>query len=358
METGKNTAIDVRKNEEIDKQQLYQLLTNNGVNIGEITNIKQYPGGFSNLTYLVETSTESYVLRRPPAGAKDIKGGHDMAREYRLLRSIESTGFAQIPQPIFLSETDNFLKVPFYLMKKVDGIILRAIDAPKLFKSTSSETFRALSINLCEQLVKLHAIDIQQTGLVQIGKPEGYVKRQVEGWFRRYEKAATDDLPVMKKLYDWLTANMPEENSPTLIHNDFKYDNVVLNPDMSGEIKAILDWEMTTVGDPLMDVGTSLAYWCEFKDDDFVKAFNLSWLPGNLTRDEFAQLYAEKSGRDLSNILYYYVFGLFKNSVVLQQIYYRYAKGLTTDERFSQLIAGVKVLANKAALSISSQQMK
>jgi aminoglycoside phosphotransferase (APT) family kinase protein len=358
METGINAAIDVRKNEEIDKQKLHQLLTENSVDIGKIKNIKQYPGGFSNLTYLVETDAGSYVLRRPPAGAKDIKGGHDMAREYRLLRSIESTGFEQIPQPIFLSESDNFLGMPFYLMKKVDGIILRASDAPKLLENTPPETFRVLSSSLCEQLVKLHAIDIQETGLIQIGKPNGYIERQVEGWFRRYEKSATDDLPIMKKLYDWLMANMPEENSPTLIHNDFKYDNVVFNPAKSGEIRAILDWEMTTVGDPLMDVGTSLAYWCELKDDDFVKAFNLSWLPGNLTRDEFAQLYAEKSGRNLSNILYYYVFGLFKNSVIVQQIYYRYAKGLTKDERFSRLIAGVKVLANKADASISSQQMK
>lgn len=358
MKTGANTAHDVRQHEAIDKNLLQTLLTQNGLNIGEIQHIKQYPGGFSNLTYLIETDTESYVLRRPPAGAKDIKGGHDMPREYRILRAIQSAGFEQIPQPIFLSEADNFLGTPFYLMKKVDGIILRAADAPTLQHTTLPETFRKLSESLCDNLVKLHAIDIYRTGLIDIGKPEGYVKRQVEGWYKRYEKAATDNLEIIPKIYQWLRANIPDENPPTLIHNDFKYDNVVLNPEKLWEIKAILDWEMTTVGDPLMDVGTSLAYWCENKEDDFVKAFNLSWLPGNYTRNEFAEMYAQKSGRNLSNILFYYVFGLFKNSVVLQQIYYRFKAGLTKDKRFSQLIGGVKVLAQKAALSIETAQMR
>lgn len=358
MEAGKNKAIEVRKNEEIDATSLHELLLKHAIEIGEIQQIKQFPGGFSNLTYLIETANGSYVLRRPPAGAKGIKGGHDMAREYKLLQAIEQTGFTQIPKPTFLADEDNFLGVPFYIMQKVDGIILRATDAPKLVGKVSPAGFRQMSNSLCEQLVKLHEIDIHQTGLINIGKPEGYVKRQVEGWFSRYQKSATDNLPLIQKIYDWLVLNMPQEQPATLIHNDFKYDNVVLNPNDLSEIKAILDWEMTTVGDPLMDVGTSLAYWCEAGDNDFVKAFNLSWLPGNLTRNEFAQLYADKSGRDLSNILYYYVFGLFKNSVVLQQIYYRYKKGLTTDERFSKLISGVKVLASKAAESIASQQMK
>lgn len=357
MEIGINKSVEVRSNEEINIAALNAFLSAGKKAVGNIKSIRQFPGGFSNLTYLVETDVKDLVLRRPPAGAKNIKGGHDMVREFRLLDAIKKSGFGHVPNPIFLSEGDNFLDAPFYLMEKVEGVIFRAADAPKLLETYSHETFQNISTALCDTLVDLHAIDIVKTGLISIGKPEGYIARQVEGWYKRYEKSQTDDLPVMKELYDWLTANMPEDNAPTLIHNDFKYDNVVLNPENLSEIRALLDWEMTTVGDPLMDVGTALSYWCEGSDDDFTKTFNLSWLPGNLTRQEFADRYAEKSGRDLSNILYYYVFGLFKNSVVLQQIYNRFKMGLTSDPRFGALIFGVKVLSGKAAKSIKNNAM-
>jgi aminoglycoside phosphotransferase (APT) family kinase protein len=358
MEVGINKSVDVRSNEEINISELNTLLTAKNQAVGNVLSIRQFPGGFSNLTYLVETDTTNLVLRRPPAGAKNIKGGHDMVREYRLLEAIKKSGFGQVPNPVFLSEGDNFMDAPFYLMEKVEGVIFRASDAPNLLKTQPPGTFKDISTALCDTLVDLHSIDIEETGLISIGKPEGYIKRQVEGWYKRYEKSQTDDLPVMKELYDWLTINMPTEQTPTLIHNDFKYDNVVLNPEGLSEIRAILDWEMTTVGDPLMDVGTALSYWCEGQDDDFTKTFNLSWLPGNLTRQEFADRYAAKSGRDLSNILYYYVFGLFKNSVVLQQIYNRFKQGLTSDPRFGALIFGVKVLSSKAAKSVEKNRME
>ncbi|MFT6203916.1 MAG: aminoglycoside phosphotransferase (APT) family kinase protein [Spirosomataceae bacterium] len=358
MEVGSNKSVDVRSNEEINIEELNALLTAKNQVVGNVLSIRQFPGGFSNLTYLVETDTTNLVLRRPPAGAKHIKGGHDMMREYRLLEAIKKSGFEQVPNPVFLSEGDNFLDAPFYLMEKVDGVIFRASDAPNLLKTQPPETFKAISIALCDTLVDLHSIDIVKTDLVSIGKPEGYITRQVEGWYKRYEKSQTDDLPVIKELYDWLIKNIPTEQTPTLIHNDFKYDNVVLNPENLSEIRAILDWEMTTVGDPLMDVGTALSYWCEARDDDFTKTFNLSWLPGNLTRQEFAARYEAKSGRDLSNILYYYAFGLFKNSVVLQQIYNRFKLGLTKDPRFGSLIFGVKVLSTKAAKSIEKNRME
>jgi aminoglycoside phosphotransferase (APT) family kinase protein len=358
MEVGSNKSVSVRSSEEINIADLNALLSAQNRAVGNVVSIRQFPGGFSNLTYLIRTDTMTLVLRRPPAGAKHIKGGHDMVREYRLLEAIKKSGFEQVPSPVFLSEGDNFLDAPFYLMEKVEGVIFRASDAPSLLKTQPPETFKAISTALCDKLVDLHSINIVKTGLISIGRPEGYITRQVEGWYRRYEKSQTDDLPVMKELYDWLTKNIPTEQTPTLIHNDFKYDNVVLNPEDLSEIRAILDWEMTTVGDPLMDVGTALSYWCEAQDDDFTKTFNLSWLPGNLTRQEFADRYETKSGRDLSNILYYYVFGLFKNSVVLQQIYNRFKLGLTKDPRFGGLIFGVKVLSSKAAKSIEKNQME
>ncbi len=239
---------------------------------------------------------------------------------------------------------------PFYLMERVEGVILRAPMAKTL--ALSPTQLRATSEALVDNLVDLHALDIDATGLVNIGKPEGYVRRQVEGWYKRYLAAQTDELPVVEQLYQWLTRTMPAEGTPTLIHNDYKYDNVVLNPDNLAEIRAVLDWEMCTVGDPLMDVGTALSYWAEAGDGTFERSFNLTWLPGNLTRQQFADRYAARSGRDVSNMLYYYVFGLFKNTVVMQQIYARWKKGLTQDERFAGLLFGIQSLSATAAKAV------
>lgn len=356
MQTGQNNAIKVRQNEEIEIGQLNEYLKLQNIEIEQINTIKQFPGGYSNLTYLVETTSKNYVLRRPPFGAKDIKGGHDMEREFKLLKAVEKAGFSKIPKPIFFSDENNFLEAPFYLMEKVEGLIFRASDAKSLL-AYPAELFQKASQSLCDNLVALHDIDIEKTELINIGKPDGYIKRQVEGWTKRYEKAQTDDISNIDDVSKWLIEKMPAENKPTLIHNDYKYDNVVLDPENLSEIRAILDWEMTTVGDPLMDLGTTMSYWSEKTDEGFEKNFNITWLEGNLNREEFVARYAEKSGRDTSNILYYYVFGLFKNSVVMQQIYARFKKGLTNDPRFGSLILGVHRLSEKAAISITENKM-
>jgi aminoglycoside phosphotransferase (APT) family kinase protein len=347
----------IRKGEELDLNLLNNFLSSQSIDIEPIISVAQFPSGYSNLTYFLQSAHEEYVLRRPPFGAKNIKGGHDMAREFRILSALEKSGFRQIPQPLVFSDDETIMGCPFYIMKRVKGIILRANHAQKLIESVSENEIQKLSEALCDNLVALHDIDIEATQLINIGKPEGYIKRQVEGWFQRYLAAQTDDLTDMENLAKWLIINLPKENKPTLIHNDYKYDNVVLNPTNLSEIIAILDWEMTTVGDPLMDVGTCLSYWAEAGDGAFEKSFNLTWVAGNLTRQAFANRYAEKSGRDLSNILYYYVFGLFKNSVVIQQIYSRYKKGLTQDERFANLIFGVKSLSKKGIISIEKNKM-
>ncbi|GAB3329863.1 phosphotransferase family protein [Larkinella ripae] len=351
-----DSATTVRPGEELDLAALNAYLTAAVPDVGRITEYGQFPGGYSNLTYLLKTDApgQEYVLRRPPFGAA-IKGGHDMGREFRVLSLLQSAGYATIPEPVIFCGDASVLGCPFYIMKRVSGLILRAHSAQKL--ALSAETFRRLSESLVDTLVQLHALDIQKTGLIQLGKPEGYVRRQVEGWHRRYVTAQTDALPDMDALARWLTEHEPPENPPTLLHNDYKYDNVVLNPANLTDIRAVLDWEMCTVGDPLMDVGTALSYWAEPNDGPFEKSFNLTWLPGNLTRQEFADRYAQSSGRDLSRILYYYIFGLFKNSVVIQQIYTRYQKGLTRDERFAGLLAGVRALARKGTQSVEHQKM-
>ncbi len=352
-----DTPTVIRQGEELDLERLNAFIQSQGLDIEAITAISQFPGGYSNLTYFLKTANKEYVLRRPPFGAKDIKGGHDMGREYKILSAVKSVGYAKVPTPIIFTENESVMGCPFYIMERVEGIILRAKDAPLLAASVSAEKMRKLSESLCDNLADLHAIDIESTGLINIGKPEGYIQRQVEGWHKRYLVSQTDEIAAVDNLANWLKSNLPIEGKPTLIHNDYKYDNVVLDAQNISDIKAVLDWEMTTVGDPLMDLGTTLSYWAEANDGAFEKNFNLSWVEGNLTRQEFADRYAEKSGRDVSNILYFYVFGLFKNSVVIQQIYGRYKKGLSTDPRFADLIFGVKALSKKGVLSVEQGKM-
>ncbi len=340
---SQDAPTHTRPGEELDIAALQSFLNDGVSGFGPITGVAQFPGGYSNLTYLLKTDTREYVLRRPPFGAKEIRGGHDMGREFRVLTLLQNAGYRQIPEPVIFSNDESVMGCPFYVMVRVPGVILRAQTASQL--AISPETMRRLSESLVDNLVQLHALDIKQTGLIQLGKPEGYIRRQVDGWHKRYMAAQTDDIPAMTELIHYLGEQMPAENSPALLHNDFKYDNVVLNPDNLPDIRAVLDWEMCTVGDPLMDVGTALSYWAEAGDDSFRKTFNLTHLPGNLTRQAVARRYADRSGRDVSTLLYYYVFGLFKNAVVLQQIYNRYKRGLTQDARFANLQTGVQVLA-------------
>jgi aminoglycoside phosphotransferase (APT) family kinase protein len=348
-----DSTTTVREGEQLNIDNLNTYIASQLPNFGQITEVRQFPGGYSNLTYSLKTQhDQEYVLRRPPFGSKHIKGGHDMGREFRVLSTLQSAGFTKIPAPVLFCEDESVLDCPFYIMERVQGVILRAHNAPKM--GIDSATMRRLSEALVDNMAALHAIDIHQTGLVQLGKPEGYIQRQVEGWYKRYQTAQTDDVPAVEQAYAWLVKNLPTENLPTLIHNDYKYDNVVLNPNDLTDLMAVLDWEMTTVGDPLMDVGTSLSYWSEANDGLFEKSFNLTWLPGNLTRQEFADRYAQKSGRDVSNILFYYVFGLFKNTVVIQQIYARWKQGFSKDERFAGLHVGVKALIQKAVTSIEA----
>ena len=335
----------VRTGEELDAAQLSQFLKT------DIVDITQFPGGFSNLTYLLTTADGAeLVLRRPPYGA-NIKSGHDMNREFRVLTLLENSGFRKIPKPLSIEASGAVLGAPFYVMQRLNGVILRAKDATN--PTLTADKMAFLSEKLIENLVELHALDIETSGLNQLGKPEGYVRRQVEGWTKRYETAATDDLADMKIAADWLRDFAPRTQKPTFLHNDYKFDNVVWNTDLTAII-GVLDWEMSTVGDPLMDVGAALGYWCEPTDGAFTRMFNLSWLAGSPTRQQFAERYAALSGRDVSDIHFYVAFGFFKNAVILQQIYTRWKHGLTADARFEQLIHGVFELAKMARQTIET----
>jgi len=343
-------ATTIRLGEELPLHELQNYLRQAITGFDTITAIRQFPGGYSNLTYLVQTNLGDYVLRRPPFGA-NIKSAHDMGREYRVLRLLQPV-YEKIPEPIVYCENEAVIGAPFYLMERVEGVILRA--KPPKGMSLTPELMRGLSKATVDNLVDLHSLDIEATGLAQLGKPEGYIERQIHGWIKRYYKAETDKIESMNEVAEWMQQHLPEPQEPALIHNDYKYDNLVLNPENLTDIRAVLDWEMTTVGDPLMDLGTTLGYWSEPEDVKNVPlaASNLTYLPGNFSRKEVVQYYGEQSGRDVSKVLFYYVYGAFKIAVIVQQIYARYKKGLTQDARFANLIQAVQYFGNTARKAI------
>jgi len=310
--------------------------------------ILQFPGGYSNLTFLLRSGDREFVMRKPPAGA-NIRTAHDMGREYQVLSLLQPV-YSRIPRPLLYCDDASVIGSPFYIMERVAGVILRN-RVPKGMEIPAA-TWRGISEAAVDGLAELHALDINATGLSALGKPEGYVQRQVEGWVKRYVNAQTDPIPDMDAAAEWLQASRPADDAPSFIHNDFKYDNLVLDPADLTQILAVLDWEMATVGSPLMDLGTTLGYWAEPGDSDALKPFNLTWLGGNLTREQVVERYAAKRGMDVPDMLFYYVFGSFKIGVIVQQIYARYTKGMTQDPRFAGLIHVVRALGANAARAI------
>lgn len=343
-----------RTGEELDASKLKVYLQNKVPGFEKEISISQFPGGYSNLTYFIQAGAHEYVLRRPPVGA-NIKSAHDMAREYHVLERLHAAGFSKVPEVVHLCEDERVMGAKFYLMKRVKGVILRN-RLPKDL-AMGSTSFQELSKATIDQLVKLHQIDLQSSGLVALGKPEGYVQRQVEGWIKRYFNSQTDAIATMQHVAEWMPKNIPSTSRTAFIHNDFKYDNLVLNPEHLSEIIGILDWEMATVGDPLMDLGTTLAYWAEANDSDALKPFNLTWMPGNFTRSEVVKYYEQQAGQPIENIVFYYVFGSFKVAVICQQIYYRFKQGLTKDPRFASLIHVIHACGENASKAIERNKI-
>lgn len=336
-------TVSLSDKEVFDITGLQQLLQTAIPTVKPIESITRFPGGYSNLTYSIQTNNQSYVMRMAPPGA-NIKSAHDMGREYKVLQLLKPH-FSQVPQAIMYSTDASITGASFYIMEQLDGIILRAYNAPKM--NLTPTQFEQCAKQLIETLVQLHAIDIHATGLIDLGKPEGYVNRQIAGWTKRYTDAETDTIEAMNSVAAWLKQYQPKAQAPTLLHNDFKYDNIVFSKDLT-KVIGILDWEMATVGDPLMDLGAMLAYWFEENEEPIFKQYNCTWLPGNLTRAELIDYYASLTKRDLSDINFYYVFGLFKNAVIAQQIYHRYKQGFSTDERFGALLPMIQLLGSKA----------
>lgn len=340
---------DVRRGEELPAEKLAAYLREHLPQSSGALSVKQFPSGHSNLTFSLRLGEQELVLRRPPFGEK-IKTAHDMAREYRILSHLYPV-YNKIPRALLYCDDESVIGAPFYVMERMQGIILRA--QPPHGLPLTPGVMRDLSLAFVDNLAAIHAVDYHAAGLGDLGKPDGYAARQVRGWTERYMNAKTDDLPDIEHVAAWLAEHLPRESGAALIHNDYKYDNLVLNPnDLS--IRAVLDWEMATVGDPLMDLGTSLGYWVEQNDPEELRAlaFGLTMLPGNLTREEIVQRYARVSHRDVSDIQFYYVYALFKIAVIVQQIYNRYQKGFSQDPRFASMIDAVRVLGKTAAREI------
>lgn len=350
-------ARTTRPGEELDLARLEPYLLAQVPEARGPLEVEQFPSGFSNLTYLLRCGDLELVLRRPPFGNR-VKSAHDMGREFFVLSALHPV-YPKAPRPYFYCEDEEVIGAPFYVMERRRGVILRrqlpaGLMLPPVLASRLCQSF-------VEGLAELHKIDYQKAGLGELGKKEGYVERQVRGWIDRYQKAQTDTWREFDEAGAWLverypTLFPPESASGALLHNDYKHDNLLLDPNDLTRIVGVFDWEMCTVGEPLLDLGTTLAYWVEAGDDKALRsqAFGPTALPGSFTRVQLAERYAEQTGADLSGdrLVFGYVFGLYKLGVIVQQIYYRYVKGHTTDPRFAQLGQLVGMLGRVGAAAI------
>ncbi len=342
----------VRPGEELDVAAIAQYL--NAHLPSELLNsrsasvqVEQFPGGHSNLTYLLRYGDSEFVLRRPPVGPV-APTAHDMPREFKLLSTINPE-FPFAPKPILLCEDTSVIGVPFYLMERRRGFIVRSNEPEGM--GGNANWRRQLSESIVDTLVALHRVDIHVTGIVKFGKPDGFVARQVNGWAERWRRSKTSDVPEMEQTIDWLSRQIPDApaDQATIVHNDFKLDNIMLDEDDPTRVVAVLDWEMCAVGDPLVDLGLFLTYWTMKGSDTNSSLRAITNGPGWLTREQIVDRYARATGRDVSRIQFYEVFARFKIAVVIQQIYFRYVRKQTTDERFKNLDRLVLDLSRDAA---------
>jgi len=337
----------VRQGEEINLQALAAYLRGKIEGAERGVQVEQFPHGHSNLTYLLRAGDREYVLRRGPLGPVAPKA-HDMAREFRVLQAVHPH-FPEAPEPYLLCEDPAILGAVFFLMERRKGIVLREPSPRELAGVAGAPSIVSEAFVDC--MVRMHRIDVASTGIAALGKPEGFVARQVQSWAERWQRSKTEELPDMDRVIDRLAARTPASIPPTLVHNDFKLDNVMLRANSLDRVEAVLDWEMTTVGDPLADVGLTLCYWSWASAPQLgaMMVPTITSQPGWYTRERFIQHYAKSTGRDVSQIGYYEVLGIFKLAVIVQQIFYRFARGQTQDQRFRNFDQRVKGLAHLAA---------
>jgi aminoglycoside phosphotransferase (APT) family kinase protein len=341
-------TIEVREGEQLDWTRVEDYLRAHipAIGVGTMA-VRQFPSGASNLTYLVRIGRWEGVLRRPPFGPIPPKA-HDMRREANLLRSIHPI-FALAPEIYLFCDDLAVMGVPFYVMERRRGIVLDDTFPPGIIPTP--ELCQRISTEVVDTLVKIHAIDWQAAGLGNFGHPTGFLSRQVKGWTERYIRAWTDDIPQVESLMCWLVEHTPVSPAPTLIHNDFKLNNILMNAQDPAQPVAVLDWEMATIGDPLFDLAITLAYWVQSDDPEELHSLlpTVTTRPGFISRTQFMERYSMQSGHDLSSMHFYMTFAYFKLAVILQQIYVRWKRGQTQDKRFAIFGAHIRILIKHAA---------
>ncbi|MBN3524862.1 phosphotransferase family protein [Paenibacillus apiarius] len=342
-------TIPVRKGEELNFAALETYLREHlDIPPGGSMAVEQFGAGHSNLTYQICMGEWQAVVRRPPFGPVAPKA-HDMEREYTILDRLHPF-FSLAPRPYLYCEDISVIGSPFFVMERRHGVILDQSFPPHV--KYTPELGRKISEAMVATLVQLHEVPYQETNLTAISQPDGFMRRQVHGWVERYERAKTEEIPEAEQLKKWLIDSLPASQSPTVIHYDYKLNNVMFSGSNMSEMTGVFDWEMATVGDPMADVGAALSYWFEQDDPpELLRGLGhlpLTIQPGFMSRDEFLEAYAARSGRDVSDVHYYLTFAYFKLAVICQQIYYRWKKGQTKDGRFARFNETVQALVAHA----------
>ncbi len=350
-----NPTIDVRKGEELDVQAVDAVLKATVSGLSGDPSVAQYSSGASNLTYALDYPKRRLVLRRPPFGTKP-KSGHDMHREYRVMTALKPA-FPAVPSTLYYTDDESVIGSEFYVMDRVEGHMITKI--PESW-DWNAKQWRKLCENFFQNLVDLHQVDYKAIGLADFGRPEGYVDRQIGGWNKRWGRAWTEDVEKFDDVQQWLEDNKPKtETRAGILHGDYRIDNCILNLDDATKVDAILDWEISALGDPLMDLGNTLSYWIQ-ADDPAMMQLTLrqpSNAPGMMTRQEILDFYAERTGADVSNFQFYYVYGLWRLAVIIQQIYYRYYHGQTDNPRFKDFAQMTTALGKLARLKMNSGEL-
>jgi aminoglycoside phosphotransferase (APT) family kinase protein len=336
-----NDTIEMRAGEILDSGLLEPYLRSRLPESDGPFELRQFGGGHANLTYLVRFGDREYVLRRPPFGPLP-KGGHDMKREYRVLSQLWET-FPLAPRAYLLCTDKDVIGADFVVMERRHGVVIRR-EMPSEIANDPAQA-RRLSENYIDTLAALHSVDYARAGLSDLGRPEGYIERQLTGWVERWSAAHTPGCVDASRLEALLLASPPEPGPPGIVHNDYKLDNCIMKSADPAEFEAVLDWDMCTIGDPLSDVGNMLSLWMEPSDSRSTSNSMMpTFHPGFLSRAEMVERYARTTGRDCSRIAWYHAFNIFRYAAIAQQIYARYVRGQTSDERFAGFDVWVKIL--------------
>jgi aminoglycoside phosphotransferase (APT) family kinase protein len=338
-------TLQVRADEQFDVEKLAAYLNGRLPGATHSPLVRQFGGGAANLTYLLDYGAQQYVLRRPPLGPV-AKSAHDMAREYKVLSTLYQA-FPYAPRAFLFCDDPSIIGANFFVMERRQGAVVRKSLPPEF--AALPDAPRQLSAALVDALAEFHAVDYRAIGLGDLGEPDGFVTRQIEGWYKRWHGAKVEDVAEMDAVYQWLKSHQPTTFAYSLVHNDYKLDNIMFDASNPSKVVAIFDWDMCTLGDPLNDLGALLAYWSEPTDPPYFQA--LAMMPtdaGFMTRGELVERYSQKSGRSIHDINFYHAIGLFRVTVIIAQIYIRYHRGQTQDTRFAALGKMIPLMARAA----------